>query len=145
MPKWFVYFLIFLVVLFFIWLMLWIIKWQNSRAKPSTQQKLVKRTRENAAAQGLLITCPLCNTPLPKGVDLYSRVYRPMNVPHQLCIVMGCPHCYPKIEPGVRRECPVCHKPVPQDGHLVARLFNYADGKKHVAVTGCTNCCKSSD
>ena len=78
------------------------------------------------------------------GEDLVSRVYRPMNVPHQLCTISGCPHCYPVPEPGKKRECPVCHKEVPlENGHLVTRLFNKSDGKKHVIVTGCTECCKS--
>ena len=83
----------------------------------------------------------------PKGArngatkDLISRVYRPMNVPDQLCTINGCPHCYPKPEPGLKRICPVCHKNVPlKDGHLIARLFNKTDGKKHVIVTGCTEC-----
>ncbi|MDR9858266.1 hypothetical protein [Treponema socranskii] len=86
--------------------------------------------------------CPLCASPLYKE-DLYSRVFRPMTVSDQRCIILGCPHCYPKPEPGVKRVCPVCHKEVPPEGHLVARLFNKTkDGKKHVIVTGCSVCCK---
>lgn len=87
-------------------------------------------------------SCPLCNSPLYKE-DLFSRVFRPMTVSDQRCIILGCPHCYPRTEPGIRRICPVCKKPVPADGHLVARLFNKTkSGKKHVVVTGCTSCCK---
>ena len=86
--------------------------------------------------------CPLCASPLYKE-DLYSRVFRPMTVSDQRCIILGCPHCYPRPEPGIRRICPVCHKSVPPEGHLVARLFNKTkDGKKHVVVTGCSVCCK---
>ena len=108
--------------------------------------KLTKRdkytasgTRQKAPS---FANCPLCASPLYKE-DLYSRVFRPMTVSDQRCIILGCPHCYPKPEPGVRRICPVCHKEVPPEGHLVARLFNKTkDGKKHVIVTGCSVCCK---
>ena len=57
-------------------------------------------------------------------------------------IIMGCPHCYPHCEPGLKRICPVCHKTVEQDQSLTARLFNKALGKKHVHVVGCSNCHK---
>jgi len=133
------------VVLLFIWLLLLFISWQNKKTAAQNKEALVKQTKKNAAANGLLITCPLCSSTLQKGEDLFSRVYRPMKVGDQLCTISGCPHCYPAPEPGLKRECPVCHKTVPvKDGHLVARLFNYSDGKKHVVVTGCTECCKKS-
>ena len=54
-----------------------------------------------------------------------------MNVPDQLMTVSGCPHCFPKCEPNVKRICPVCHSPVGQTENLTARLFNKRDGKKH--------------
>lgn len=98
-------------------------KSQNSRTKKDLQQ----------------VKCPLCQTPLFVGENIISKVYRPMNVPDQLCTVAGCPHCYPKCEPGVKRICPVCHKTVAQDQTLTARLFNKI-GKKHVHIIGCSNC-----
>ena len=105
------------------------------------QKALAKKQALEAKKKGLLVTCPLCGCDLMPGEDLFSRVYRPMNVPDQLCTINGCPHCFPKPEPGLKRECPVCHKEVPlKDGHLIARLFNKSDGKKHVIVTGCTQC-----
>ena len=111
--------------------------------KDKKKRAAMLRTRENAAKKGLLISCPLCNSLLLPGEDLVSRVYRPMNVSDQLCTINGCPHCYPRMEPGIKRECPVCHKNVPLgEGHLVARLFNKTDGKKHVIVTGCSECSK---
>ena len=98
---------------------------------------------ENAQKKGLLVSCPICGSSLLPGEDLVSRVYRPMNVPDQLCTINGCPHCYPRVEPGLKRICPVCQKEIPlSDGHLVARLFNKTEGKKHVIVTGCNSCCK---
>lgn len=103
----------------------------------------MEQQRKAAAAKGLLVTCPLCNSALLPGEDLFTRVYRPMNVPDQLCTINGCPHCFPKPEPGLSRKCPVCHKEVPGDGHLIARLFNKTTGKKHVIVTGCNQCCYS--
>ncbi|MFA6857473.1 MAG: hypothetical protein WCR31_09705 [Treponema sp.] len=89
------------------------------------------------------VNCPLCGSPLLPGEELFSKVFRPMTVNDQRCIIYGCPHCYPRCEPGIHRICPACHKIVPSDGHLVARLFNRTkDGKKHVVVTGCSVCCK---
>ena len=86
------------------------------------------------------VKCPVCGSDLFVGENLISKVYRPMNVPDQLMIIQGCPHCYPVCEPGVKRICPVCHKTVAQDGSLTARLFNKALGKKHVHIVGCSNC-----
>ncbi|MCR5386425.1 MAG: hypothetical protein K6E69_04825 [Treponema sp.] len=88
------------------------------------------------------VTCPVCNTPLAKGQNLISKVYRPMDVPDQRCTINGCPHCYPRPEPGIRRQCPCCKKEIPLNGYLIARLFNYKNNKKHVMVTGCSECCK---
>ncbi len=111
--------------------------------KEEAERQRLQKKRNEAAKKGLLVSCPLCNTMLLPGEDLVSRVYRPMNVPDQLCTINGCPHCYPAPEPGLKRICPVCHKTVPlKDGHLIARLFNKSDGKKHVIVTGCTECSK---
>ena len=112
------------------------------------QEKAWKKRREKrdaAAAKGLLVNCPLCSSPLYPGEDLFTRVYRPMSVSDQLCIIKGCPHCYPSTESGIKRKCPVCHKQVDgKTGHLVAHLFNKtSDGKKHVVVSGCNLCCKS--
>ena len=111
--------------------------------KEEAERQRLQKKRNEAAKKGLLVSCPLCNTMLLPGEDLVSRVYRPMNVPDQLCTINGCPHCYPAPEPGLKRICPVCHKTVPlKDGHLIARLFNKSDGKKHVIVTGCKECSK---
>ncbi|MCQ2592934.1 MAG: hypothetical protein MJ188_09140 [Treponema sp.] len=88
------------------------------------------------------VKCPICSSNLFIGENLISKVYRPMNVPDQLMVIMGCPHCFPRCEPGVKRICPVCHKPVEQDQSLTARLFNKSIGKKHVHVIGCSNCHK---
>ncbi|MCF0241740.1 MAG: hypothetical protein HUK25_03835 [Treponema sp.] len=86
--------------------------------------------------------CPLCDMPLPIGDNIFTKVYRPMDVPDQRCIVMGCIHCYPKVESGLKRICPVCHKEVPLSGNLIARLFNKKDGSKHVHIVCCTECSK---
>lgn len=88
------------------------------------------------------VKCPICNSDLYVGENLISKVYRPMNVPDQLMIVSGCPHCYPHAEPGIRRNCPVCHKSLSQEDQLTARLFNKTVGKKHVHIVGCSKCHK---
>lgn len=93
--------------------------------------------------------CPVCRSPLSKGTDLYTKVFRPMTVRDQYCIVFGCPKCYSPVpvqktlEAQNERRCPVCHKPVAPDGYLCARLFNKTkSGKPHITVTGCPNCAK---
>lgn len=98
------------------------------------------RTQKNESGGIEFVRCPLCSTPLAKNEDMFSRIYRPMNTPDQRMTVHGCPHCYPRPEPGVKRICPVCGKEVPLEGELIARLFNRTEGKKHVMITGCSIC-----
>ena len=94
-------------------LLAWILgKSFGKSRKVENQKKLIKTASESK----LLVTCPLCGSFLQKGQDLFSRVYRPMNVPDQLCTISGCPHCYPRPEPGLQRKCPVCGKNVPESG-----------------------------
>lgn len=110
-------------------------------SKSARAAEMQRQRSAEAAKKGLLVSCPLCGTPLLPGEDLVSRVYRPMNIPDQLCTINGCPHCYPVPGPGLKRICPVCRRTVPvENGHLIARLFNKAEGKKHVIVTGCSEC-----
>jgi len=86
--------------------------------------------------------CPLCGSKLYTGENLVSRVYKTATINDLPCTIHGCPHCYPVPEPGIKRTCPVCHKEVPLEGHLDAHLFTRRTGKKHVHVTGCTECHK---
>ena len=86
--------------------------------------------------------CPICNSPLYQGENVISRVYKGSDKTDQACTIMGCPHCFPKLEPGVERICPVCHKNIPLNGHLDAHLFFRDTGKRHVHITGCTECHK---
>lgn len=96
------------------------------------------RTQKDGQGNTVFVRCPLCDTPLAKGDNLASRIFRPMDTPDQRMVIMGCPHCYPAPGSGIRRTCPVCHRAVPLDGYLVARLFNRRGNKKHVIVTGCS-------
>ena len=105
--------------------------------------KKQKKTRPVLSEKPALVNCPMCGSGLAKGQNMYSKVFRPMNVPDQRCVITGCPYCYPICGPGVRRICPVCGKSVPADGHLVARLFNKTQGKKHVMIVGCSSCLKN--
>lgn len=102
-----------------------------------------KKSPAKEAPKRALVNCPLCGSGLADGQNMFSKVFRPMNVPDQRCIITGCPNCYPLCQPGVKRVCPVCGKTVPQDGHLVARLFNKTDSKKHVMIVGCSSCLKN--
>ncbi|MBP5158572.1 MAG: hypothetical protein K6G18_01905 [Treponema sp.] len=138
-------YLVLLGLAVFIFFMLRFIVSSDREEKKAGLKKANDEAQKKAEARGLLVSCPLCSSPLAKGEDIVSKVYRPMNVPDQLCTIDGCPHCFPRPEPGLRRVCPVCGKEVPlKTGHLNARLFNYEDGKKHVVVTGCTECSKGN-
>ena len=114
-----------------------LICWYVSYNKKKKKHKKIKNSRNLQP-----VKCPLCDTSLFVGENLISKVYRPMNVPDQLMVIMGCPHCFPKKESGLKRICPVCHKEVAQNQSLTARLFNKSLGKKHVHVVGCSNCHK---
>ena len=127
------YFLMGLAVCVIIALICWYISYNNRRKN----HKKIKNSRNLQS-----VKCPLCDTSLFVGENLISKVYRPMNVPDQLMVIMGCPHCFPKKESGLKRICPVCHKEVAQNQSLTARLFNKSLGKKHVHVIGCSNCHK---
>ena len=150
-----VYIILFFVVLLIIFLLMWIIKGgvfsgsgHNGGSKDSARKNNGKSNGDSNsgnAAGVLLAICPLCNSRLQKGENLITKVYRPMTVSDQLCTIDGCPHCFPIVQPGLHRECPVCHKKVPlYSGHLIARLFNKTDTKKHVIVTGCTECSRGA-
>jgi hypothetical protein len=108
--------------------------WSNNKKRQAA------RTGKQSNMQP--VKCPICQSELFVGEQLISKVYRPMKVPDQLMTIQGCPHCYPKCEPGVARVCPVCHKAIAADQALTARLFNKAVGKKHVHIIGCSNCHK---
>lgn len=101
-------------------------------------RKPLQRTK---TAAPVFASCPVCGMPLVRGDTLRSKVFRPMDVGDQLCVIYGCPHCYPAVSPDVNRTCPVCRKPLSSDDYLIARLFNKTKtGKKHVIINGCVNC-----
>lgn len=125
------YLLMGIAIVIIILLLRGIVKYYKNQSSKTTKKKSL-----------LPVKCPLCASSLFVGENLYSKVYRPMKVPDQLMIIMGCPHCYPKCEQGVSRICPVCHKKVNENESLTARLFNKSVGKKHVHVIGCSNCHK---
>ena len=105
------------------------------------QSKVSSPKSKNAS---VFVNCPVCGTPLLPGENLYSKVFRPMNVCDQLCVIYGCPHCYPVCSSGIYRHCPVCRKTVPTDGYLISRLFNKTkSGKKHIIINGCKNCSRT--
>lgn len=91
---------------------------------------------------GGFVNCPVCATMMLPGENIVSKVFTTNGqVNDQICYIYGCPHCYPRCQPGVKRTCPVCHKPVEQNQYLLARRFNKTkSGTPHVIVNGCGNC-----
>lgn len=139
MIEFLTYFAMFSAAVFLIWILMFIYGRNTKKNAGKTPEKKLKTQKtENGGTD--FVRCPLCNTPLAYGEDMTSRVFRPMDCPDQRMIVLGCPHCYPTTERGIKRICPVCRKEVPQEGYLIARLFNRTAVKKHVMVTGCTEC-----
>lgn len=112
----------------------------DKKISSKVDSKFKTQKGENGGIE--FIRCPICNTPLKKTENLHSKIFRPMNTPDQRMMVQGCPHCFPKVEAGVKRICPVCHKAISLDDELVARLFNRTSNKKHVMILGCSVCMK---
>ena len=113
---------------------------KNSAKNKSTDTKA--GSKKNAVKGKKHSNCPLCNSDLFAGENIVSRVYKGFDAKDQACTIHGCPYCYPIPKPGIIRTCPVCHKQVPPNGHLDAHLFLRAEGKRHVHITGCTECHK---
>lgn len=133
------YFFLFIGSVILILALMIFMKFKKMQARTAPKDNGL-RTQKNENGGVEFVRCPLCSTPLAKNEDMFSRIYRPMNTPDQRMTVLGCPHCYPRPEPGVKRLCPVCGKEVPLEGELIARLFNRTEGKKHVMITGCSVC-----
>ena len=113
------------------------------RAKNKPQPKPTKPANQTSTSSSVF--CPLCNSALAKGENLSSKVFGPIKDgtdSNQRCTILGCPHCLPYCQNGVKRICPVCKKKVPADGYLIARLFTNTRGKRHVRITACTECHK---
>ena len=141
MKDFFTYVALFAAGLALIWLLRFL---YVSADKRRTDALYLSRLKKQKTEDGRItfVRCPLCNTPLAAGEDLHSQIFRPMTTADQRMHILGCPHCYPRMQAGIKRACPVCHKPVETDSYLVARLFNKTkDNKKHVIVTGCKGCC----
>ena len=131
------FFTLFFAVLIIIILLAGILIYLNRKK----QARLLAEKKQKSLQQ---VKCPVCQSGLFKGENIISKVYRPRNVPDQLCTISGCPHCYPGTEPGVRRTCPVCHANLAADEALTARLFNKSVSKSHVHILGCPHCRKNS-
>lgn len=133
-----VYFAAAVLLSLLIWLLSVLYRLNLSRSiKKHAESRL--KTQKTESGKVEFVRCPMCNTPLAKGEELTSRIFRPMNTPDQRMNVMGCPHCYPHPQPGVQRHCPVCGKKLLPEAYLIARLFNRSNTKKHVMIMGCTN------
>lgn len=139
MKDFFTYFAMFSAITLLIWLFTFFYKLKLKNQNDEFSKKRLK-TQKTEDGKIDFVRCPLCSTPLANGEDMTSRIFRPMNTPDQRMTILGCPHCYPKLEPGVKRICPVCSKNLALDGYLISRLFNKEKNKKHVIIIGCTNC-----
>ena len=55
------------------------------------KKNAVKNLKKQKTANGGLgfVRCPLCNTPLASGEDLFSRIFRPMTVSVKIENILG--------------------------------------------------------
>lgn len=107
----------------------------------SEKTKIKKRNKNQQKPHS---KCPICNSDLFPGENLTTRLYKGSDPKQQSVTIHGCPYCYPLPKIGVKRTCPVCFQEIPLSGYLDAYLFNRENGKKHVHVTGCTECHKKN-
>ena len=101
------------------------------------------RGRDPASSADPPKTCPVCRADLARGERIKSVVFsggvQHRDITEFTTHIFGCPHCYPANHRHPR-ICPVCRGEVDRDGHLIARMFEKRNGKKHVRVLGCTAC-----
>ena len=102
------YFFLFIGAVILIFALMLFMKFKKMQQKSVADNSF--RTQKTESGSIDFVRCPLCSTPLAKNEDMFSRIYRPMTTPDQRMTVHGCPHCYPRPEPGVKRKCPVCGK-----------------------------------
>jgi predicted amidophosphoribosyltransferase len=81
--------------------------------------------------------CILCGAILTTGETLKSEEYKGEH--ESMVYVRGCPYCT-GVKDDRERICPVCKKPVSRDEYLIARMWTKKNGRKHLHVSGCTNC-----
>ena len=103
-------------------------------------QKKRKKHPQPTSQQAKKVPCPICNSTLYGSETIFTTLYKSNNKNEQVCIIHGCPHCYPIPETGVKRTCPVCHKQLSKKDHLDAYLFNHINKKNHLHITGCNKC-----
>lgn len=133
------YILVFILVLTALVILFFAFQLVSNRAKKKWKEKQKFVRPEHAISK-----CPVCGSALVEKEKIFSKVYNTESKTVQQCTIVGCPHCFPHMEMGIRRKCPVCHKNIPQDGYLIAHLFNRKDQKNHVHIVGCTECHKKN-
>ena len=117
-------------------LFLWALKNKYASLNSKKTQKNLKKQTQNPTP------CPICNSMLYAGETLITRIYKGSDEKEQRATIHGCPYCFPTPRLAVKRLCPVCHKTIPTSGHLDAYLFLRDTGKRHIHITGCTECHK---
>lgn len=87
--------------------------------------------------------CPLCNTRLEEGQRVQSVIYP--GTGDRIVEIYGCPNCHPRSgPPRTYRICPVCRQELSPTDYVVGRMFERAEGRKHLHVLGCTRCRKGA-
>lgn len=103
----------------------------------STTRSRITTPHKKEQEKDLRGPCILCGSPLSKGERMASQEFK--GEKDSIVRIMGCPHCY---GPGAVKErtCPVCNKKMPPESYLQGRMWLKKTGKKHLHISGCTQC-----
>ena len=71
------YFFLFIGIVILILALLMFFKFRKNQQIPQKTENLRTQKDENGKID--FVRCPLCQTPLAKNEDMFSRIYRPMN------------------------------------------------------------------
>jgi hypothetical protein len=83
------------------------------------------------------IPCVICGTLLRKGEKLKSKEFK--GDKESIIHIMGCYACYGE-KASKKRICPICRQEMPLKDYLIGRMTTKENGKKHLAVSGCSIC-----
>ena len=111
---------------------LFVRQWAKIRASGED----LRKAREESSSD--FQACPICSTKLIKGELVKTLAFPSITGGNdRLMHVRGCSHC---INGALERKCPVCGTALGINDILVARIFERANRRAHVHITGCNKC-----
>jgi hypothetical protein len=97
-----------------------------------------KNPAKGGGAPGDPQICPICSSKLNRKELVKTLAFPSITGgKDRLMHIRGCKHC---IEGKLERHCPICGTALGLSDVLVARIFERANHKPHVHITGCNKC-----